>query len=111
MATAMARVLVETPPPSPPPLLLLSLLLLRSSLVLSPVALVVEPVVAALEADAVKVLVLDAWSWLSFPLEVAALDVWSCSSPPSLVSIYCRQHSKIYPPQEKQARTSPTGRP
>lgn len=54
MATAIARVFVETPPP-PPPLLLLPL----SSLVFPPVVPVVEPVVAALEAD---------------PLEVAALE-------------------------------------
>jgi hypothetical protein len=53
MATAIARVFVETPPP--PPLLLLPL----SSLVFPPVVPVVEPVVAALEAD---------------PLEVAALE-------------------------------------
>ena len=51
MATAMARVFVETPPPPPPPLLL--------SLVLPLVAPEVESVVAALEAD---------------PLEVAALE-------------------------------------
>jgi hypothetical protein len=51
MATAMARVFVETPPPPPPPLLL--------SLVLPLVAPEVESVVVALEAD---------------PLEVAALE-------------------------------------
>ena len=53
MATAIARVLVETPPPPPP------LLLLRSSLVFPLVVPVLEFVVAAPEAD---------------PLEVAALE-------------------------------------
>ena len=52
MATAIARVLVETPPPP--------LLLLRLSLVFPPVVPVLESVVAALEAD---------------PLEVAAPEV------------------------------------
>ena len=54
MATAMARVFVETPPPPPPPPPPLLL-----SLVLPLVAPEVESVVAALEAD---------------PLEVAALE-------------------------------------
>jgi hypothetical protein len=84
MATAMASVLVETPPP-PPPLLLL----LRSSPVLPPVASVVESVAAALEANAVELLVLEVG-----PVEVTVLDAWSCLSSPSLVAIHrCQQKS------------------
>ena len=84
MATAMARVLVETPPPPPPPPLLL---LLRSSLV-PPVVSVVESVVAPLEADAVELLMLEVG-----PVEVAVLDAWSCLSSPSLVAIHRRQQT------------------
>jgi hypothetical protein len=75
MATAMARVLVETPPPPP-------------SLVPSPVASVVESVVALLEADAVELLVLEA-----DPVEVAVLDAWSWVSSPSLVASHQRQQT------------------
>ena len=84
MATAMARVLVETPPPPPPP----PLLLLRSSLVPPPAVSVVESVVAPLEPDAVELLVLEVG-----PVEVAVLDAWSCLSSPSLVAIHRRQQT------------------
>lgn len=80
MATAMARVLVETPPP---PLLLWSSLVLPSSVVES-VAVALE----ALEADAVELLVLEVG-----PVEVAVPDAWSCLSSPSLVAIHRRQQT------------------
>jgi hypothetical protein len=82
MATAMARVLVETPPP-PPPLVLRSLLVPPP-----PVASVVESVVALSEADAVELFVLGV-----DPVEVPVLDAWSWMSSPSLVAIQRRQQN------------------
>jgi hypothetical protein len=64
MATAIARVLVETPPPP--------LLLLRSSLVFPPVVPVLESVVAALEADPLEVAAPEVDA-----VEGVVFDVWS----------------------------------